>query len=162
MLTKLTLLATLAGFLTVVQAQTTITLTVEGGEKAGTYEAKTEDTTCSYGLVGEDSWGNQYSIDTQDPDAFSSLQLIVPSTKAAETGTNAFLTTISFGPLFSLSGEGVSYEIDSRDPGSASGEGTVTIEDNGNTARVTITGTTAEGVGLEAAIECGNVMRAGG
>jgi len=143
-------------------AQTTITLTVTGGEKAGTYEVTTQDTTCSYGLVGEDSWGNQYSVLTEDSDAFSSLQLIVPSTQAAKAGTDAFLTTISFGPLFSLSGQGVSYEIDTRDPESARGQGTVTIEDSGSTARVTISGTTPEGVELEAVIECGDVLRAGG
>lgn len=135
-------------------------LEVTGGPHAGTYDAKMTSGGCSYGLAGEGSWGNQYSIDATDPKAFSSLQLIVPDTKAAASGTQAFKLTAAFGPLF---GEGsTSYDIDTRpDAREKGGSGTVTVDDRGTSGRVTFDGKTASGIGLKGSIDCRTVTRAG-
>lgn len=133
----------------------TVKVTLTGGPDAGTFEAQARDAGCSYGLTGPDSWGNQYSDNTVTT-GLSSLQLIVPSTKAAAAGTDKFLTTVTIGKLL----EGRSYEIETRDgelkPG---GSGTVTVKDSGNTGTVSITGTTKNNVKIDATITCNNVVR---
>lgn len=151
------LLGPLAG-LALAQPATVIDLELRGGPHAGSYHAESDDPTCSYGLAfGEDAWGNQYSIDTEDAAAFSSLQLVVPSTAEAAAGTGTFRTTVTFGPYFT----GDSYTVDTtQDP--AEGSGTVTVADEGDRAKVTITGSTPEGVEIEAEITCNAVIRASG
>ena len=135
-------------------------LEVSGGPHAGTYDAQMTSGGCSHGLAGEGAWGNQYSIDTSDPKAFSSLQLIVPDTKAAGAGTSAFKMTASFGPLFGTGS--TSYDIDTRpDANTKRGSGRVTVDDRGQSGRVTFDGKTAEGIGLKGTIDCRTVMRAG-
>ncbi|HEX6433686.1 MAG TPA: hypothetical protein VFZ87_05575, partial [Gemmatimonadales bacterium] len=59
---------------------TTIHLVIGGGPHAGTYDAKSDNLTCTYGFAGPGSWGNQYSVTGKKPSEFSSLQLIVPDT----------------------------------------------------------------------------------
>ncbi|HEX7005336.1 MAG TPA: hypothetical protein VF168_14220 [Trueperaceae bacterium] len=135
---------------------TTITLEVGSGPHQGRYETASRDVTCTYGFAGEGLWGNQYSIDTTDADVFSSLQLIV-DTRAAAQGTAEFLTTISFGPLFTP--QETRYEVNTRS--AEEGRGTVTVDDRGNSGTVHISAVTADGTPLEATIECHTVLRAG-
>lgn len=151
----LVLLASLAS----AQPATLIDLTLTNGPHEGHYQASSEDTTCSYGLAGEDDWGNQYSVATDDPDAFSSLQLIVPNSTQAAAGTGEFKTTVTFGAYF---GDGTNYDIDTQNGKSDAGSGIVTVQDDGDTATVTLAGTTADGVGIEATITCNQVIRASG
>ncbi|HET9426427.1 MAG TPA: hypothetical protein VFO55_13740 [Gemmatimonadaceae bacterium] len=135
-------------------------LEVTGGQHAGTYDAKMTSAGCSYGLAGAGSWGNQYSVDATDPKAFSSLQLIVPDTKAAASGTSAFKITAGFGPLFGTGS--TSYDIDTRpDANRKGGSGQVTVEDRGTSGRVTFEGKTADGIGLKGTIDCKTVIRVG-
>lgn len=137
-----------------------IALNVKGGPNAGTYEAKMTSGGCSHGLAGKDTWGNQYSLDTQDPKQFSSLQLVVPSTEAAKQGTEELLMSISFGPLFGA--QEAKYEIDTRSEArKRRGSGRITIDDRGGSGTVRFTGRTDEGVELEGTIECHTLMRAG-
>lgn len=141
------------------EAKSVIQVTVEGGEHAGTYDARSEDLTCSYGLAGKGAWGNQYSVDGKASGEFSSLQLVVPDTKAAASGSEKFLITVAFGPLF---GDGsTQYTIDTQG-GKPKGSGKVTVEDRGDEGRVTFEGTTADGVKLRGTIDCNTVMRAEG
>lgn len=137
----------------------TVHLVVSGGPLAGTYDAKMTDGGCSYGLTGAGSWGNQFSTSTNDPKAFTSLQLIVPDAKAAARGTSAFQMTAGFGPLF---GKGsTSYDVNTRaDASTKTGSGTVTVDDKGSTGHVMFDAKTADGVGLKGTIECASVMRA--
>jgi hypothetical protein len=137
----------------------TVHLVVDGGPLAGTYDVKMTDGGCSYGLTGPGAWGNQYSTNATSPKAFSSLQLIVPDAKGAAKGTTTFQMTVGFGPLF---GKGqTSYDINTRqDASTKSGSGSVTVDDKGNTGRVTFDAKTAEGVGLKGTIDCLSVMRA--
>lgn len=137
-----------------------IHLEVSSGANAGTYDVEMKDAGCSYGLAGEKAWGNQYSIDTSDPKQFSSLQMVVPDAKAAANGTSEFQMTVQFGPLFGNGG--ASYDVSTR-PGAArkGGSGTVTVQDQGNTGKVTFDAKTAEGVGLKGTIDCESVTRNG-
>ena len=134
-------------------------LEVTGGPHAGTYDAEMKDGGCSYGLAGEGSWGNQYSIDTKDAKQFSSLQLIVPKAKAAASGTSSFQLTAGFGPLF---GDGAaSYDVNTTGNGRQQGSGKVTVDDGGNTGKVSFDAKTGNGIGLKGTIDCSEVMRAG-
>ena len=131
-------------------------LEVTGGKHAGTYDAQMKDGGCSYGLAGDGSWGNQFSIDTKDPNQFSSLQLIVPNAKAASSGTSKFQLTAGFGPIF---GDGAtSYDVNTSN---SKGSGKVTVDDKGSTGKVTFDAKTADGVGLKGTIDCDVVIRAG-
>lgn len=136
----------------------TIHLVVAGGPNAGTYDAKATSGGCSYGLAGTGAWGNQYSIETKDPKAFSSLQLIVPDAKGAAHGTTQFQMTVGFGPLF----QGKSYDVNTRaNAAKKEGKGSLTVEDHGSTAKVTFDAETDAGVKLSGTIDCLSVMRAG-
>jgi hypothetical protein len=139
----------------------TIHLEVTGGPNAGSYDVDMSGGGgCSYGLAGANAWGNQYSIDTEDTKAFSSLQLIVPDAKAAAGGTSTFQLTAQFGPLFG--GNGASYDVNTRpDARAKSGSGTVKVEDNGSTGRVTFDAKTDAGVQLKGTIDCKSVLRNG-
>lgn len=137
-----------------------IHLEVSGGANAGTYDVEMKDAGCSYGLAGEKAWGNQYSIDTTDPKQFSSLQMIVPDAKAAANGTSNFQMTVQFGPLFGNGGH--SYDVNTRpDASKKGGSGTVTVQDQGNTGKVTFDAKTSNGVGLKGTIDCQSVVRNG-
>jgi hypothetical protein len=132
---------------------------VGSGPLAGTYDATMTDGGCSYGLTGPGAWGNQYSVDKKDPKAFTSLQLIVPDTKAAAAGTTVFHLTAGFGPLF---GSGAtSYDINTTPQGTQAGSGKVTVDDKGTTGKVTFDVKSANGVALTGTIECNSVMRMG-
>jgi hypothetical protein len=136
-----------------------IHLEVTGGPHAGVYDAEMKDAGCSYGLAGPTAWGNQYSIDTDDPEQFSSLQLIVPDTKAAASGTSEFQMTVQFGPLF---GNGTSYDVNTRsDAATKKGSGQVTVQDQGSTGHVTFDAKTDEGIGLTGTIDCQSLLRNG-
>lgn len=135
---------------------TDISLLLSGGPDDGTYEAHSTDLTCSHGLIGEDSWGNQYS--DGDVDGFSSLQLIVDDATAAASGTSEFQVTVGMGVLFG--DDYREYNINTRpDAPEQTGSGTVTIADTGTTARVTIQGETDDGVTIDALIQCNQVLR---
>jgi hypothetical protein len=137
-----------------------IHLDVTGGANAGSYDVEMKGSGCSYGLAGKSAWGNQYSIDTNDPKQFSSLQLVVPDTKAAAAGTSEFQMTVQFGPLFGNGG--ASYDVNTRpDAPNKRGSGTVTVQDQGSTGKVTFDAKTADGVGLKGTIDCQSVVRNG-
>jgi hypothetical protein len=145
-------------------AATTIHLVVQGGPHAGTYDAKSSDITCSYGLAGKGAWGNQYSVTGKKPTEFSSLQLIVPNAKGAAGGTNKFLLTAGFGQLMQPGysehtiNTGASLAGQSEKV-TGEGTGTITVEDKGTTGKVTFKGKTKDDVGLEGTIDCHQLLR---
>ncbi|MEA2725046.1 MAG: hypothetical protein QOH59_2817 [Gemmatimonadales bacterium] len=145
-------------------AATTIHLVIQGGPHAGTYDAKSSEITCSYGLAGKEAWGNQYSVTGRKPTEFSSLQLIVPNAKGAAGGTNKFLLTVGFGQLMQSgysehtinTGAGLTGQSETvKDDGS----GTITVKDEGTTGKVTFKGKTRDDVGLEGTIDCHQLLR---
>ena len=140
---------------------TTIHLVIAGGKHAGTYDAKSTDPTCSYGLAGPASWGNQYSVTGKKVTEFSSLQLIVPDTKDAADGTDKFQLTVGFGDLLKAGYNEVN--IDTKpDASKKAGSGTVTVKDRGKSGKVSFKGKTYDGVSLEGTIDCAQVIRAEG
>lgn len=131
-----------------------IVMTITGGADAGDYEIVAPDAGCSFGLASEGAWGNQYSQTGLGDGGFSSLQLVVNDAEAAASGTENFFMTVEIGELFA----GTSYTVD---PGEGDGTGTVTVDDRGgDDATVTIDAETADGVHIEATIECFQVIRA--
>jgi hypothetical protein len=139
---------------------TTIHLVVAGGPHAGTYDAKSGEITCSQGIAGKGVWGNQYSVTGKKPNEFSSLQLIVPDTKDAADGTDRFLLTVGFGELFQpgYSDHTINTQSDRSDK--KEGTGTVKVDDQGKSGKVTFKGKTPDGVSLEGTIDCHQLMRA--
>lgn len=134
-----------------------ITVTLTGGPNAGTYTATSAETTCSEGLTGDNSFGNQYSAKGKADNVLSSLQLIIDDKNAAKQGTDKFSVEVKFGKLLG----GKSYSINTRD-NSKEGSGTATLTESGSTKTVVIEGKTADGVGISATITCQHVMTANG
>jgi hypothetical protein len=137
----------------------TVHLVITGGPNAGTYDASSDRGGCTYGFTGKGSWGNQLSQPKEkDPKKFNSLQLIVPDTKKAATGTHELYLAIGFGPLMKRA---ALYEVETR-PSEAKkhGSGTITVIDKTTTGQVLFDVKTADGVRLNGTIDCKSVMRA--
>ncbi|MEA2235689.1 MAG: hypothetical protein QOC81_413 [Thermoanaerobaculia bacterium] len=137
------------------EVKETIHVVITGGANAGTYDGTTDRGGCSAGMTGKGSWGNQYSLPKEnDPKVLNSVQLIVPSAKAAASGTHDFYLNVAFGRITKRVAE---YKVDTEHK---SGSGTVTVADHGSTASVTFDATTAAGVKLKGTIDCKSVTRA--
>jgi hypothetical protein len=142
-------------------AGTTITVTLTGGVNAGSFTASSAEPTCSMGLTGPKSFGNQYSVGGKAPDEFSSLQLIVDDYEAAKSGTDKFYIKVAFGKRL----EGNKYEINGSDnslAGKKQGSGKLTINESGAVKTATIQGKTADGVSIDAILTCNEVITAQG
>lgn len=138
-----------------------ISVTLTGGDNAGTYHVISKDPTCSEGLTGENSFGNQYSEKDKADNELSSLQLIIDDKNAAKNGTSKFSVSIGFGKIL----EGKTYNISTLDNNSGfkpSGSGKATLMESGNTKTVVIVGKTADGVGISATLICNKIMTANG
>jgi hypothetical protein len=127
-----------------------ITVTLTGGPHDGTHQAEAPDAGCSRNLSGENTFGLQYS--TGETEGFNSHQLIIEDASGAASGSEDFRTDITI--------DDATYGIESGSAASddPSGSGTVTLDDRGDTATITIEGETADGVGIEATIECHSVI----
>lgn len=134
-----------------------ITVTLTGGSNAGTYTATSAETTCSEGLTGENSFGNQYSAKGKADNELSSVQLIIDDKDAAKNGTDKFSVEVKFGKLLG----GKSYSINTRD-NSKEGSGTATLSEKDGSKIVVIEGKTADGIIITATILCHSVMTANG
>lgn len=129
-----------------------IKVTLTGGANAGIYTVTSANPTCSMGLTGKNSFGNQYSVEGKKANELSSVQMIIDDADAAKKGTDKFMITISFGELF----KGKSYEIKEN-----SGSGTATLSESGSTKTVSVEGKTKDGVGISATIICNSVLNGG-
>ena len=139
-------------------AATEMTLTLTGGANAGAYTATSGKATCSMGLTGEKSFGNQYSASDKGDNEFSSMQLIVDDYEAAKNGTDKFYIKVAFGKRLM----GNKYEINGSDnsmAGKKQGNGTATITESGQQKIATIDGKTADGVTIHAVLTCGKTMK---
>lgn len=140
----------------------TVVVTLAGGLDAGRRTAG-GDPNCSFGLVGPLGWGVEISIDDAQPNELSSVQ-IVAAAPGREDDPNAtfpgtkFLMTVVIGPFFAASRR--AYEITVRTDADASvGSGSATIDDSGSSAQIHATGTTADGVAIDATVFCPYVLR---
>jgi hypothetical protein len=131
----------------------TVSVTLMGGPDAGTYMGG-ENPNCSNGLIGEGAWGVQYSTDAAGAGQLSSLQLIAPPSGEVAMDVT-FQMTVTIGELF----EGNDYEVKMTE-GDSSGTGSAEVSDAGSTAVIHATGTTADGVGIDATVNCPSVIRA--
>lgn len=130
-------------------AAASVDVTVTGGEFAGTYTGSVPDGGCSRGATGDNTFGLQYSTD-EDVE-LSSLQLIVNDADGAAAGTDDFMTMLTFGDIL----EGTTVDVE---PGAGNGSGTVTVDDRGDTATITIEAETSEGMAIDATVECHSVF----
>lgn len=138
-----------------------IHLVIKGGPHAGTYDAVSNNVTCTHGFAGAGSWGNQYSVSGRKRNELSSLQLIVPSARDAADGTTDFLLSAGFGDLMQQGY--VEYRVNTRSNGSKrEGSGTISVEDRGQTGTVVFRGVTEAGIAVDGTIECNAVMRGDG
>lgn len=138
-----------------------ISVTLTGGANAGAYHVISKETTCSEGLTGDNSFGNQYSEKDKKDNELSSLQLIIDNKDVATKGTDKFSISVGFGKLLG----GKTYSINTRDNNSgmkSEGSGKATYTENGGSKTVTIEGKTADGVGISATLVCNKIMTANG
>ena len=137
-------------------AATVMRVTLTGGPSAGTYTAKSTERTCSVGgTQGDDVWANSFA-DMNAQSGLSVFQLTTtPVQRTSGKGqTDKFSVAFSIGnPMSSKD-----YTIDSKSA-KATGSGTLTLNDTGSNAVLTIKGTTAAGVGVDAVIVCNQVRR---
>ena len=131
----------------------TLRVTLTGGPLPGTHEKVHDSPTCTVGYAKKGAWGNAAS-DIDDKEGLVGIDMIVDDPAAAKTGTDKFMATVY-----------VNDRLDEKnqitiDPRNNKGTGTVTIDDKGSTATVTIKGTSAQGVGVDATIDCKQVLRA--
>lgn len=141
-------------------AGTEITVTLTGGPNAGTYTASSADPTCSEGLTGANSFGNQYSVKGKADNEFSSLQLIIDNKDAAKKGTDQFYIKVAFGKIL----QGKKYEINGGTSFltlAKTGSGKATLMESGSAKTVVVEGKTADGVGISATIKCNSVITNG-
>src|SRR4051794_1617068 len=138
---------------------TTVTVVLASGSDAGTYTGA-DDPNCTVGLIGPQAWGVQWSIEG-GPKQLSSVQLVSAAPGKADDPTAMFqgtvmLLSIGVGPLL----QGNTYEIDDKtDDSQDQGSGSVQVQDNGDTAVIHATGTTADGVAIDATINCPSISR---
>ena len=135
------------------QTETHLTLELEGGAHAGSFEDSLDNSACLYGSSSGDDWRTLYAIQTDDPSAFSTFLLLIPETTPAASGSANFFVSAGFGTY-----EGDSYSEYIVDPANGNGSGTVTVAREGNRARIGVVGQTADGVRLALTLECANVL----
>jgi hypothetical protein len=134
-----------------------INLALSGGDMAGSYSAICRDACCSWGIAGDNVFGNQYSETGKGPKELSSVQLIVDDVKQGNKSTNEFTLTVSFGELFGKDSK--SFNIDTR-KGKKEGSGKLDLQYEGEKAVVTIKGTSKEGPAIDLKMECRKVTTA--
>src|SRR5262247_3370376 len=107
-----------------------INVTITGGDMAGSYSATCKDGCCSWGIAGENVFGNQYSETGKGAKELSSVQLIVDNVKG-NVSTKEFTLTVSFGELFGKDSK--SFNIDTR-KGRTQGSGALDLQYSGDKA----------------------------
>lgn len=132
---------------------TSMKVTLTGGPKPGTYDKDSSTPTCTVGYAGEGKWGNAAS-DLEDKSGLIGIDLIVPDPAAAKAGTDDFMMAVYLDDRLDPKNQ---FMIE---PKNGKGTGTVKIDDRGGTATVTVQGKTKEGVGVDARIDCKQIMRA--
>lgn len=133
-----------------------INVVISGGDMNGTYSAVCKDACCSWGIAGENVFGNQYSETGKGAKELSSVQLVVDGVTGNKS-TNEFMVTVSFGELFGADSK--SFNINTRN-GNQKGSGTVDVKYQGEKAHVVIKGVSAEGPAIEVTLECNKVITA--
>jgi hypothetical protein len=141
-----------------------VVVVLTGGPDAGTYTGS-DNPNCSTGLIGPNGWGVQYSIANAADNQMSSLQVIQAAPGKADD-ENAFFKGTEFSMTVTI-GDIVAegnrdYEIAVRTENAereSVGTGSAQIADAGATAVIHATGTTADGVAIDATVTCPSITR---
>ena len=137
-----------------------ISLTIGGGgPHAGTYAFTSPEALCAGGVAANErdsAWNTKYASATSDPVEFSGLDVFAVFEEGTTTAAISFIT-ISFGELKSASE--TQYELKMLGNDIGFGSGTVTIDNQGQTATILINAETADGTPVEARLECLSVLR---
>lgn len=135
---------------------TSLTLEMTGGSHVGSHKLSSENSHCTLGSGDPDRWETNFGDNEPEPGALSLFVLNVPHT--AEGSTTDFSLSAGFNPFGSDD-----YQEYALEPATGNGTGTLTLEQTDRKhALVTVTGTTAEGVGLTAVLTCTDVMNLSG
>lgn len=121
---------------------------VASGPLAGTYDGTGVKFDCNIAPSGS---GATYGDDT----ATEGLTSLIFSS----IGGGASSSTFYFQVIFGVFPDSQVEEISTLDPASARGSGTATLTDSGATIKWAINGTSADGIGVQATVECGPVDR---
>ncbi|MBA3558977.1 MAG: hypothetical protein H0W30_10285 [Gemmatimonadaceae bacterium] len=134
---------------------TVMQVVLTGGKDPGTYNASSMGRTCSVGTNEIDVWASQFTDDTASK-GLSTLQVTIPGAAKAKAGASEFNVGIVIGNFM----QGNDYSIETRSTVKPSrGTGTAKVDDDGTTATITVKGTTATGVGIDATVKCIKVSR---
>lgn len=130
-------------------AGSTIHVVVASGPLADTYDATGVKLDCNTAAGGS---GATYA-DITKTDGVTALTFT-----SGEGGANPakFYFQLLFG---AIAAQQAFLEISTLDPAFARGSGTATLQDNGSTIKWSINGTSADGIGVQATVECGPVDR---
>lgn len=122
---------------------------VANGPNAGTYDGTGTKYDCSTDAQGS---GATF-VNAAGTEGVTSLTFTSGEGGASPT---KFYFQVLFG---ALSATTPFLEIQTLDPASARGSGTATLQDNDSTIKWTVNGTSADGFGVQATVECGPVDR---
>jgi hypothetical protein len=126
-------------------------VTIGSGSRAGTYTATLLNGGCARNYIGP----NSFTVSSDQVEAtggFVGPQLTISDASGAASSTDQFV----FGAPFDNYAE--TFELVPQAPDR--GTGTATLDDRGNTATVTVEGTTADGIAISATIECHSIVSA--
>jgi hypothetical protein len=128
-------------------AATVFHLTLVGGPDGGIYDATSADPVCTHrSSGGQPSWAGLFA-NPADSSGITAIQFRVP----VEDGeTNDFQLSVNLGNL----PEGRSYAVDGRRPWGENGKGRASVQRRGDGAVIRLDAATAEGVRVEAIVQC--------
>lgn len=132
-------------------ATTVFHVSLIGGQDGGIYDATSHETVCTHrSSTSAPSWAGLYA-NPADTVGLSAVQFRVP---IEEGETNDFQLSVNRG-----SGtDGRSYVVDGRRPWGENGKGRATVERKAGSAVIRLDAATAEGVRVEAVIQCKKVI----
>jgi len=126
----------------------TAEVVVDSGDFAGTYNVTITAGGCSRGVTGPGTFAVASSSVAAGAEPFDGPQLTLYDAAAAAAGTDNFSAAFTFNTFANT------LEVS---PAQSRGTGTATLDDRGDTATVTIEGTSLEGPNVTATIECHEV-----
>jgi hypothetical protein len=128
-------------------AATVFHVTLVGGPDGGIYDATSAEPVCTHRSTGgEPSWAGLFA-NPRDSAGITAVQFRVPI-EAGET--NDFQLSLNLGNL----PHGRSYVVDGRRPWGEKGRGRASIQRRGDGAVIRFDAATAEGVRVEAIVQC--------
>jgi len=132
-------------------ATTVFHVTLVGGPDGGIYDANTRDAVCTHrASTATPSWAGLYA-NPADTSGITAIQFRIP---VDEGETNDFQLSVNRGN----GTESRSYVVDGRRPWGENGKGRASVERRGETAVIRLVAATAEGVRVEAVVQCREVV----